>query len=238
MAISDYFPETTIVLEKGKKPYDRVTPAKRKVSDDISNLVSGIMSMFSKSSESNIPEVKAESNTKDPEKMVRNTVPTTETGFRVNVPTAPGYPQVPDSISQSLGNELDRYGLATEAARVLTHPREQTYTPNEVSKFGRENYNGGENPMFNTVGTTLQGNGTYDMGLMRNNTQPFKELQGSHKWNTILKENGITNVSDLDDQDKSIRYAKILGDYYEQDLGLPRWSPWFAAPQDLRSKQP
>jgi hypothetical protein len=145
---------------------------------------------------------------------------------------------IPDSISQNLGNELDRYGLATEAARVLTHPREQTYTPQEVIDYGHENWNGGENPQFITTNTDRpQNNGTIDRGVMRENSATFKLLQGSHKWNTTLKENGLTSFDDLHDTAKSIRYAKILGDYYEQDLGMPRWLAWFAAPLDLRTKE-
>jgi hypothetical protein len=159
-------------------------------------------------------------------------------GFRVQVPSDNGPVNLPDSISQNLGNELDRYGLATEAARVLIHPRQQTYTPQEVAQYGHENWNTGENPQFITTNTDrTQGNGTIDRGLMRENSQPFKELQGSHKWNTILKENGIKSFDDLHDTAKSIRYAKILGDYYEQDLGLPRWLAWFAAPPDLRTRE-
>ena len=197
--------------------------------------------------------------------------PTNQSPIQVQAATNPGFhlPGVPDAIAQILGSEMDKYGLATESARVLTHPRQQTYTPQEVQDFGTarinaankenaknnrplipinqttihqygENWNGGENPQFITADTptqkinTLQNNGTYDMGLMRNNSGTFKELQGSHKWNTILKNNGITDVSQLDDPTLSVRYAKILGDYYEQDLGYPRWFAWFAAPADLR----
>lgn len=157
-------------------------------------------------------------------------------GFRIQVPGDKGPVDLPASIAQSLGNELDRYGLATEAARVLTHPREQTYTPQEVLDYGRENWNGGENPQFITTNTdTVQANGTIDRGLMRNNSGTFKLLQGSRKWNNRMKANDITSFDDLTDTAKSIRYAKILGDYYEQDLGVPRWLAWFAAPLDLRT---
>lgn len=159
-------------------------------------------------------------------------------GFRIQVAGDNGPVDLPASISQNLGNELDRYGLATEAARVLTHPREQTYTPQEVRDYGRENWNGGENPQFITTNIdTTQANGTIDRGLMRNNSGTFKLLQGSRKWNKRMKANDITSFDDLTDTAKSIRYAKILGDYYEQDLGVPRWMAWFAAPLDLRTER-
>ena len=176
---------------------------------------------------------------------------------------------VPNDIAQALGSNLDQYGLATQAAQVLTHPREQTYTPEEVQGFGvarinqankenakngkplipvnqdtikqyGENWNGGENPQFITQNTptqqinTKQANGTYDMGLMRDNSGTFKMLQGSHKWNTQLKNAGLTDVSQLDDIAGSIKFAKILGDYNES-IGVPRWFSWFAAPLPLRT---
>jgi hypothetical protein len=179
-----------------------------------------------------INEVKAQTIKQTPELQ-----PSAQSGFKLQ--------GIPDDIAQLLGSELDKYGLATEAASVLNHPREQTYTPQEISLYGHENWNGGENPQFQTVDKpgspmkTLQDNGTYDVGLMRENSQTFSELQGSHKWNTILKENGINSLDDINTNPTlSVRYAKILGDYVTQDLGQSRWKKWFAAPLNLRTGQP
>lgn len=108
--------------------------------------------------------------------------------------------------AEDLYEVLDPYGIATESAKVLVHPRQQTRTPDEIQNIGLnkikmnnienkknklpiipinpetikqygESWNYGENPELSTgVMEAPNYDGSYDYATMRNNNNTVNGL--------------------------------------------------------------
>jgi len=103
MSLSDYFPETTIVLEKGKKPYDRVTPAKKSVGNDIRNLVQSILTARASDNPPSQP-------VQDPEQVVRGTVATPVATPQGSIPGFKTW-NPPQDLSNLIVTNAQKYGV-------------------------------------------------------------------------------------------------------------------------------
>jgi len=161
----------------------------------------------------------------------------------IEIDTRNGKQSIPPNLAQLLMEGFDDIGEATNAARVLQHPLSQTYKPNEVEKFGRESWNYGENPNFFSSAPDQQTNGSWDRGLMRNNSGTFEDLLKNPYWARRLQEAGINNFEDVDELSKSIALGRITLENSNWDTKNqrisddPSWDRWFAAPLDLRTRE-
>lgn len=167
---------------------------------------------------------------------------------RIEVPSyKPGGKEVlPQKIAQVLMSVFDASKEATTAATALHHPKQQTYTPQEIARFGNESWNHGENPDYITqkspydyntdkygkpymiVNPKGQEEPSEDRGLFRINNATFYGLQ--KRKGRLLKELGIDSYQDMYDPLKNAMVAKII-----KDEG--GWSRWFAAPLSLRQNE-
>ncbi len=85
----------------------------------------------------------------------------------------------------------------------------------------------GENKGFNPNAKNLNANGTYDYGLMQNNTATLREMLGKGRYGNQLREGGINAPEDvLGDAEKSILASKVTRQY-ENDAGVDPWSWWY-----------
>jgi len=152
---------------------------------------------------------------------------------------------LPASKAQVLLNSFNDIGEATNAARVMVHPYEQTFTPKEVQRIGRENWTYGENPELNMKAPTIlqTGNNTYDTGALRVNSGTLNEMLSKPVWRQKLLEKGITNFEELQyDPQKNADAARIRLEYGNWDNEMkkikqnPNWRHWYAAPLELRNR--
>lgn len=164
-------------------------------------------------------------------------------GHNIQIPASQGtgMTKVPENIAQLLMENFDDIGEATNAARVLHHPREQTYSPAEIERYGKESWTHGENASFRTGQLdSLQANGTTDRGLMRTNSGTFDGMQANPFWNQAMEKRGITSFDDLIDTANNVEMARLILDRgnWDNENGRtkdnPDWTQWFAAPLDLR----
>lgn len=163
--------------------------------------------------------------------------------------------RLPAEKAQVLLNSFNDIGEATNAARVMIHPRENTTTLDEIKRGLKNNFNYGENPELDmTAGTKRNtSDGTYDTGALRMNSGTFNEMQNSNYWNSRMRAKGITNYNELQSNpQKNADMARLRLEYGnwissvknpETDVVTPghisdnpNWRHWYAAPMDLRTK--
>jgi len=174
-------------------------------------------------------------------------------GFRLNIPSsqdANKITKVPQNLAQLIGEIFEPIQQATAAATVLHHPygeqlRGMGYGENagfitgkgwenkETGVKGDYNYDDSGNLKYIMNPYTGEQEPNEDRGLFRINNETFYLLQGSRKWNSKMKKAGIYSYDDMYDPEKNIRMARIMGDWRQQDLKMPRWSGWFAAPKNI-----
>ena len=152
---------------------------------------------------------------------------------------------LPPEKAQVLLNSFNDIGEATNAARVMVHPMENTRTQAEIARGLGNNFNIGENPEINmTAPTILQtSNNTYDTGMLRVNSGTLNEMLANPYWKQRLLEKGITNFNELQtDPQKNADAARIRLEYGNWDNEMkkikhnPNWRHWYAAPKELRIK--
>lgn len=152
--------------------------------------------------------------------------------------------------SDDLYRNLGDIGMEDEFARVLRHPNQQTYSQDEINRFGKENYNRGENPDFSYgLMEAPNSDGTYDYGVGRTNSATFEDMKKNAFWGSKMKEKGLNTVQDLADKDKALQMSRlqIIRDNYQNYLDSmnedgtvtnwktpPRFGGYYAAPLDLR----
>lgn len=157
--------------------------------------------------------------------------------------------------AEDLFDVFDKYKLATESAQVLKHPMQQTYTPEEVERIGKESYNRGENPEF-SIGEMEASNddGTFDYGPMRINDSGIEELLGrSDFWKNAGAKRGINSLEDIKNDTKKNLEAALLtlldsnyetyqnemktqGTQYPDLSGKVNWNRWYAAPLEQKTR--
>lgn len=158
---------------------------------------------------------------------------------QITIPaTHGGTTQVPPHIAQSLLNNFNDIGEATNAAKVLHHPQEQTYMPSEIKRFGTPSVNYGENASFKPVADSIQSDKSIDRGLMRVNSNTFNGLMKRHPdW---MRQAGVSDFSQMNDPELNARVARLILLDSNYDSGQikknPSWKRWFAAPLALRSR--
>ena len=186
-------------------------------------------------------------------------------GFKVSVPssTGEGDTDLPSAISQMLGEELDKYGLATESAKVLHHPYMQ-----QIKGMGH-----GENAGFQTgpgwvnEETGVRGDYNYhedtgelkyvpnpisgqdepseDRGLFRINNGTFFTLINSKKYRRLMKKAEIIDSDKLEDLTPEVvqqAYEKMydplmnvrMAKLVYEEYG---WGAWFAAPEEFKDME-
>lgn len=184
-------------------------------------------------------------NEPNPQVLGASTTPTPESNYSPNitVPGKDGQPfRLPENVAQVLLNSLNDVGEATNSARVLIHPNMQTYTPEEIARKKHDNWNYGENPRFEPAAEYLQTNGTWDRGLMRNNSGTINDMLSRPFWKAALNAKGIYNEKDVLDPQKSADAARILLEYSNWDSNTqsmrpnPNYRHWYAAPLELRTR--
>src|SRR3990167_1057777 len=187
--------------------------------------------------------------------------------FSIKIPSTkatkeePQLADVPSKIAQMLGEELDRYGLATESARVLHHPLEETSIPGEEPRKPNVGENAAFNPQaddnFNYKSKEEGGGFKYvknpfagedelsrDRGLFRINNGTFYLLLNSVKYRPLMKKAGIIDtdrVGDITPQMATEPYERMrdpllnarMAKIIYDEYG---WKAWFAAPKELRQK--
>lgn len=149
-----------------------------------------------------------------------------------------GTTKIPGSTAQTLMNNFNDIGEATNAAMVLHHPRSQTYTPEEIKTYGRKSINHGENASFRNIVDATQSDGSIDRGLMRINSNTFNGLMQRHpEW---MAKAGITSWEQMNDPELNARVARLIlldSNYKDgQVRSNPSWRRWFAAPLELRKR--
>lgn len=162
----------------------------------------------------------------------------------ITVPSRDGTTRIPDDIAQVLMNSFDSIGEATNSARVLIHPESQTYGDKEIwddkNKKWARSYNFGENPNFKLSAPALNNDGSYDRGLMRNNSNTFAGMLAQAYWKKQMANKGINSFTDLDDPQKSADMGRLTlerGNWDSANQKIkpnPSWRQWYAAPLDLR----
>lgn len=151
---------------------------------------------------------------------------------------------LPPEKAQVLLNSFNDIGEATNAARVMVHPLENTRTRAEIARGLGDNFNYGENPELDMVSPTkLQQNNTYDTGALRVNSGTLNEMLSKPFWRQRLLEKGITNFNELlNDPQKNADAARIRLEYGNWDNEMkkikqnPNWRHWYAAPLELRTR--
>lgn len=230
--LTKIFGESTFYLEKGKPPREEITPG---ILGNIIDKIKGIFGGGSNNTDSYQP---TPTPTSVPQQYNQ--------GFNLNIPSSQDETKnttVPQNLAQLIGGTFDPVQEATRSAQVLHHPYMEQI----------KNYGYGENAGFNTGEGwddfnydeetnelkyvdnpfTGQKEPSEDRGLFRINNGTFYMLQNSKNWKDDMKKAGIKSYDDMYDPEKNIKMAKIIGDWYEKDLGLPRWSGWFAAPKEF-----
>lgn len=166
----------------------------------------------------------------------------------IGVPGANGSTQqIPSWLAQILLNSFNDIGEATNSARVLTHPMQTTLNDAELMRiYGRipdpRPQNLGENPGFDLRARYLQGNGTEDYGLMRNNSGSLAGLLNNPFWANRLAQRGVTSFEQMNNPQASADAARVLlerGNWDNQNKTIrsnPSWREWYAAPMDLRAR--
>lgn len=153
-----------------------------------------------------------------------------------------GFTDLPPEIAQVLLGAFDDINEATNAARVLHHPKQQTYTQAEIKRYGHPSVNYGENASFRTGPEvdSVQSDGSVDRGLMRINSNTFNGLMARHPdWMAAI---GVTKWDDMLDPAKNAQVARLIlrDSNYNAATGdvrsNPNWARWFAAPYDLRTR--
>lgn len=163
--------------------------------------------------------------------------------YQHNIPTGnPNQPQVPEKLKQMWMEELDPYGVATSSAQAMSHNYSQTYTPEEVRNFGRENWSWGENPYFKEGTVYKNNNGTKDLGMTQVNSGTFKDMMKHPFWGPRLRARGITSQADLMDTRKNLRVHATQLEEKNWNLkkqkmkDKPSYMGWFSAPLKLRAR--
>lgn len=162
----------------------------------------------------------------------------------INIPDSQtqGMHQVPFGIAQTLLNAFNDINEATNAARVLHHPKSQTFTPDEVAKMGRESWNYGENASYKTQADAPNKDGSIDRGLMRINSNTFNGMLQDPFWRKVMAKYGITHWDDMLDQEKNARMGRLILTRTNWNNVLnsinpnPSYGAWYAAPLDLRQR--
>jgi len=149
--------------------------------------------------------------------------------------------KIPENIAQILLNSFNKSGEATNAAQILHHPRSQTYSPAEVQRYGKENWNYGENASFKTSNIDVKNdNGSIDRGFMRINDRTFAGMQSSPFWRQAMEKRGITSWEDMNDPQKNSDMGLLIlmnsnWDSENQTMkDTPEWRRWFAGALSLR----
>jgi hypothetical protein len=161
---------------------------------------------------------------------------------KIPIQTPQGDGFMPANLAQLLMENFDDIKEATNAARMLTHPTSQTYTPEEIAKLGRESWNNGENPNFELSAEMPNPDGTVDRGLMRNNSFTFEDMLQNAYWRNRMRSKGINAYEDMDDPNKSMAMARLTlerGNWDSEKQRIrpnPSWLQWYAAPLDLRMR--
>lgn len=160
----------------------------------------------------------------------------------ISIPSSQGKSTttLPPHIAQALLNAFDKDKEATNAARVLHHPKDQTYSKREIQKYGRESWNYGENASFREVADSRQSDGSIDRGLMRINSNTFNGLMKRHPdW---MEKIGVSDWDQMNDPVKNAQVAQLvlLDSNYAGDGRMakdPSYHRWFAAPRSLRKNE-
>lgn len=183
-------------------------------------------------------------------------------GFRINVPSAEDEEKktdVPENISQMLGEELDKYGLATESAQVLHHPYAKqvkgfgkgenvgfrTGPPPEGQEWWDYNYNEDGSFKYITNPVTNEQEISEDRGLFRINNQTFYTLIRSPKYRKEMKKAGIidfTDYKELTTEKARKAYEKMYDPLYNVKMAKLifneyGWRAWFAAPEEFAERK-
>lgn len=163
--------------------------------------------------------------------------------------------------AEDLMDVFDPYKLATESAKVLLHPRKQTYNPEEVKRLGTENWNYGENPELGTgmgVGeeptmAAPNPNGSIDYATFRNNDATINDMFTQPYWKGALNRRGISSLEDIKSNSQNSMKAALLtllrdnydvyraemerqGTNYPDLSGKLNWKSWYAADPELRNR--
>lgn len=163
--------------------------------------------------------------------------------------------------AEDLYDVFDPYKLATESAKVLVHPRQQTYTPEEITRLGRESWNYGENPELGTgmgqgeepTMAAPNQDGTYDYSSFRNNEATINDMLTQPYWKRALNRRGISSLEDIKANSKNSMQAALLtllrdnydtykaemerqGTNYPDLSGKLNWKAWYAADPELRNR--
>jgi hypothetical protein len=155
--------------------------------------------------------------------------------------------------AEDLYESLDPYGIATESAKVLLHPSQQTRTPNELSRLG-ESWNYGENPEL-SIGEMKEPNndGSFDYGPMRNNDRTIADLLSQPYWKKALNKRGVNSLDDIKNSTKASieaalmtllrsNYGTYQNEIQEQGTDTPNlagklnYRDWYAADPELRNR--
>lgn len=192
------------------------------------------------------PNYKAPQPAQQPQQTPQPTQQPVKPGFNIQIPssdTESGMIDVPSSVSQLFGDEMDKYGLATESARRLHHPMEMTLNKAEQSRIkasaiargvpkekAAPGPNRGENPEFITGELDRSNpNGSIDRGLNRINSQTYTDMWSMPYWRKKMQENGIRNWDDMKDPTLNTRMAYLRGEMSRMS-GQKTSQPWYAAP--------
>jgi len=174
-------------------------------------------------------------------RIVARTTPTPNPSHTVNYQqniTIPysqtGQPyRLQPQLAQTLMNAFGNINQATNAAQVLNHPLQQTYTQAEIRQMGHPSYNYGENAGFGLTNNDAPNpNGSIDRGLFRINSNTFNGIMNDPKygfWKQAANKFGIRKWDDMNDPQKNAYMARII---YE----MGGWGRWFAAPPQLRGQ--
>jgi hypothetical protein len=164
-------------------------------------------------------------------------------GFHLSVPGENGTVNLPQQISQQIGNVFEPYNEATSAARVLTHPLQMTNIPGEQSRGINTAPNRGENPNLTTQNIDIKNNdGSIDRGLFRINSNTFNEMSQNPFWRQAMQNKGITSWDNLNDMNKNTEMALLVLKYMNWNNQAntmnenPNYASWYAAPRDLRAR--
>lgn len=134
-------------------------------------------------------------------------------------------------LSQILLNAFNDIQQSTNSAKVLNHPKSQTYTPVEIQQHGGQSWNYGENAGFKVNNIDVSNpDGSIDRGLFRINNNTFNGIMTDPHWGKLAREKfGINSWDDMNDPQKNAYMAKLI---YERQ----GWGAWFAAPLELRQQ--
>ena len=169
------------------------------------------------------------------------------TPLKLKVKTDEGEMEVPEEQNKIISSVFKNIEEAQMMADTLRHPRQQTYTPDEIETYGEENWNIGENPTFDlNAPDEPAAKGTIDRGFARINSATFKDMlsgKGRDKngneipwpyWKDRANEEGIYTWDDMKDPVLNLRMARLIVERRKYNKSTGPFHDFYAAPLEAR----